>query len=158
MKIVLILSLALFAILAGVFMLSPLFGQKPWDLAVNETIFRASWFLVLGPLGLFYFLHPTRHLEQKIRHHIDLLLGFAGLAAVAALLVFASGNYLFGTLSAVLAVSLLWVARKLWLRNVPRPTDIILEEGERLLANEKDVNERRKFAWALERFKKDWRP
>lgn len=152
MKRSLLILLLLSGTVLGTYIVSPLFG--PSDRALSQTLTRAATVFVLVPLGLFYAIHPTGHLDKKHRSRIDLLLGLGGIAAILALVMFARDILAPALVTAVLSLVSLYFARRSWLRTVPSPREHIIQAGESILTKESDPNERRKFASALERFKK----
>lgn len=152
MKRSLLILLLISVTVLGAYIVSPLFGQS--DRALSHTLTRAATVFVLVPLGLFYVIHPTAHLNKKRRSRIDLLLGIGGIAVVISLVMFARDILVPASVTALLSLVSLYFARRLWLRTMPTPKELIVQAGETILAGESDTSERRRFASALERFKK----
>lgn len=153
MRTLLIVIAAFILGIAG-YILSPMFGSLPHDEAVAQTVFRGVMALVLLPLGLFYAIHPTSQLNRRTKRLIDFFLCCGGLAGLGAVILIGRQNYLLGVLSILLSFVFLFIGRSFWLRTIPSPKQAIVEAGERILAEERDPVEKRKFASALDRFRK----
>ena len=106
------------------------------------------------PPLLFRAVHFPVSADKKVSSRIDSIFSFGLLLWIAAVLCFAWYQFLFGFIALAIATALIVVAHVKWLASFPTPRQVLIAEGERILANETDPSEKQKFQWALNRFRK----
>lgn len=111
----LLIFIAPFAVILAAFIFSPLFGPKPFDQALSDTLLHGAIALTMLPLGVFYTRHPTSQLPRYGRI-VDLFLGIGGVTTLAAIMLLVKAEFLLGGAFILLSVLCLYIARKIWLR------------------------------------------
>jgi hypothetical protein len=106
------------------------------------------------PVLVFRAFHLPVSSDQKVNKRIDTVFLFGLFCWLIAFVCFAWHEFLFGFIALAVAATLVLYAHVKWLASFPTPRQVLIAEGERVLANEPDPIERQKFRWSLDRFKK----
>jgi hypothetical protein len=149
-----LVTIAVFLFCVAAFVLAPLFGVLPIHQGIISSLSRASIAFVLIPLGLFYCVVDAAQFGKNVKVNMNPTLGLSGVAAIATLPLILAGLFLSAAIAAMLSWYFLYRGVRIWARALPTPRQVIIAEGERILANETDPREKQKFRWALDRFKK----
>jgi hypothetical protein len=136
----------------GAYFLLPAFGYP--DYVSGKNWFMYTCIAATLPLLVFKVAHVPVSKDRKVNDRIETLFSLGIGLWLGAFALFISRHWWLGALVLIGAGLFIVAAHLKWILSVASPHQVIIEEGERLLAQETDHDAKRQLAANLERLKK----